>query len=188
MRAELSEHGSFLQNHFRALAHAQVGRLDVGCAAVPCRCPAGRSAPPPARSPCGDLQRLEGVLLDQEDRRAVARDLLDGGKYLADQDRRQTQTARPSAGAWGGTSGRAMASICCCPPERSGYWVNRSLSTGKSEQTESSSLPEPPCRGAGSRQAEFSPHVSWEERRRSGTSAMPDATACRDRFHGGRLT
>ena len=129
----------------------------------------------------GDAQRRQRVLLDDEHRRALLADGLDGVEDQVDEHRRQAhrrlveqqQLGRP-------ISARPTASICCSPPDRvPAFCAMRSRSRGNSSSTRSRSpgdLLRGPC--AGRRRGRGSPStvIRGKIRRPSGEWQMPAAT------------
>ena len=94
----------------------------------------------------GQLQRVEGVLLDQEDGEPfLLVELADRVEdLLARSAGRGRGRARPAAAAAGGAiSARAIASICCSPPDSvPPRWPMRSFRRGKSAYMRSRSCVE----------------------------------------------
>ena len=90
----------------------------------------------------GDLERVVGVLLDEQDRDALAVDLARSSRRSAGPgSARSPSRARRAAAARGrAISARPIASICCSPPDIvPAFWFSRSWSRGNSSKTRSRS-------------------------------------------------
>ena len=130
----------------------------------------------------GDRQRLERVLLDEQDRRPLGVDLLDDREDLLDEDRaRGPATARRGAGAAAATSapGRWPASAARRPTACRPAGADRSRSRGNRVMTRSRSRSDAPFWSRVNAPIwRFSRTVSREKiRRPSGAWPMPASTS-----------